>query len=145
VNLTCEATGSPKPQLRWRRADGEMIRYQGGVGKRQTMMARKWHRGWFFSAVASVEGNWLRIANAGRAHIGTYYCIASNGVPPTKSKTIRLRVQCKALTRLSLPSFLEAIREINCRDGLWPFYYTYTTLTAKKATKISPSLQTPSL
>jgi hypothetical protein len=33
VNLSCEATGSPRPQLRWRRADGEMIRYQGGNGE----------------------------------------------------------------------------------------------------------------
>ena len=34
VNLTCEAKGSPTPQLRWRRADGEKIRYQGGSGKK---------------------------------------------------------------------------------------------------------------
>ena len=32
VNMSCEATGSPKPQLRWRRADGEVIKYQGGNG-----------------------------------------------------------------------------------------------------------------
>ena len=32
VNLTCEARGSPQPELRWRRADGEMIRYKGGMG-----------------------------------------------------------------------------------------------------------------
>ncbi len=42
-----------------------------------------------------MEGNSLVIPNAGRVHIGYYYCIASNGVPPTKSKSIRLRVQCK--------------------------------------------------
>ena len=33
VNLTCQAEGWPKPRLRWRRADGEMIKYQGGTGK----------------------------------------------------------------------------------------------------------------
>ena len=33
VNLTCQAEGWPKPELRWRRADGEMIKYQGGTGK----------------------------------------------------------------------------------------------------------------
>ena len=32
VNLTCQAEGWPKPELRWRRADGEMIKYQGGTG-----------------------------------------------------------------------------------------------------------------
>ena len=35
------------------------------------------------------------IPSASRIHIGTYYCIASNGVPPTKSKSIELKVQCK--------------------------------------------------
>jgi hypothetical protein len=33
VNLTCEAEGSPEPELRWRREDGDMIRYQGGTGE----------------------------------------------------------------------------------------------------------------
>ena len=33
VNLTCQAEGWPKPRLRWSRADGEMIKYQGGTGK----------------------------------------------------------------------------------------------------------------
>ncbi|XP_059082231.1 lachesin-like isoform X1 [Tigriopus californicus] len=74
VNLTCEATGSPRPKLRWRRVDAKMIRYQGGM-------------------VVSVEGNSLVIPNAARAHIGKYYCIASNGVPPTVTKTIGLKVQ----------------------------------------------------
>ena len=35
VNLTCEAEGSPQPEIRWRRKDGEMIRYQGGMGKNE--------------------------------------------------------------------------------------------------------------
>eukprot|EP00095_Tigriopus_kingsejongensis_P007581 maker-scaffold506_size152672-snap-gene-0.21 protein:Tk07581 transcript:maker-scaffold506_size152672-snap-gene-0.21-mRNA-1 annotation:"neurotrimin isoform x4" len=74
VNLTCEARGSPKPELRWRRADGEMIRYRGGM-------------------VLSVEGNSLVIPSATRAHIGKYYCIASNGVPPTITKNMELKVQ----------------------------------------------------
>ncbi len=49
--------------------------------------------------VVSVEGNSLVIPSASRVHIGTYYCIASNGVPPTKSKTIRLRVQCECVQK----------------------------------------------
>ena len=47
-------------------------------------------------SVVSVEGSSLLIPSASRVHIGTYYCIASNGVPPTKSKSIRLRVQCES-------------------------------------------------
>ena len=33
VNLTCEARGSPKPKIMWRREDGEAINYKGGQGK----------------------------------------------------------------------------------------------------------------
>ena len=33
--------------------------------------------------------------NYSRAHVGEYLCIASNGVPPSISKRIVLRVQCK--------------------------------------------------
>ena len=49
---------------------------------------------WHFS-VASVEGSSLVISSASRVHIGVYYCIASNGVTPIKSKSIALQVQCK--------------------------------------------------
>ena len=105
VNLTCQAEGWPKPELRWRRADGEMIKYQGGTGKCECEIVR-----WFpdsdqlgkysnahelFSTVTTVDGNSLLIPSATRVHIGRYYCIASNGIPPTVSKIISLKVQCK--------------------------------------------------
>ena len=38
VNLTCVATGSPEPKIKWKRADGEMIRYKGGNGEREEEM-----------------------------------------------------------------------------------------------------------
>ena len=50
VNLTCEATGSPKPELRWRRADGEMIRYKGGMGKKSH---------YCFKDLANIEGKYV--------------------------------------------------------------------------------------
>lgn len=48
-----------------------------------------------FSTVTTVDGNSLLIPSATRVHIGRYYCIASNGIPPTVSKIISLKVQCK--------------------------------------------------
>ena len=62
------------------------------------------------SPVVSVEGNSLLIPSASRVHIGTYYCIASNGVPPTKSKTIKLEVQCECSSLLCSP---------RARHSLW--------------------------
>ena len=43
----------------------------------------------------SVSGSSLVFDSVGRRHIGSYLCIASNGVPPSISKRVDLRVQCK--------------------------------------------------
>lgn len=74
VNLTCDARGSPRPKIMWKREDGDLIRYNEG-------------------SVSTVDGNSLVFAAASRAHVGEYLCIASNGVPPSISKRIVLRVQ----------------------------------------------------
>ena len=42
-----------------------------------------------------MTGKSLVFESVGRAHIGTYLCIASNGVPPSVSKRVQLRVQCE--------------------------------------------------
>ncbi len=46
---------------------------------------------------SSISGNSLSFSSASRAHIGAYFCIASNGVPPSISKRIDLRVQCRSI------------------------------------------------
>ena len=40
VNLTCEARGSPRPKIMWRREDGEAINYKGGQGKGHLFVIR---------------------------------------------------------------------------------------------------------
>lgn len=45
-------------------------------------------------AVSSVEGTFLNITKVNRLHMGSYLCIASNGVPPSVSKRIMLTVHC---------------------------------------------------
>ena len=48
-----------------------------------------------FFAATSVNGNWFAISSVSRTHIGAYFCIASNNIPPSVSKRIELKVQCK--------------------------------------------------
>lgn len=46
-------------------------------------------------SVNVVDGENLVITRVSRLHMGAYLCIASNGVPPSVSKRVLLRVQCK--------------------------------------------------
>ncbi|XP_035439038.1 neurotrimin [Spodoptera frugiperda] len=75
INLTCAATGSPHPQITWRREHSKPITISDGM------------------QVTSFEGPELNITRVTRQHAGAYLCIASNGVPPTVSKRIMLTVQ----------------------------------------------------
>ncbi|EGI68765.1 Lachesin [Acromyrmex echinatior] len=74
VSLRCEATGSPTPNITWRREDGELI----NLGNNQE--------------VPSIDGPVFNITKVNRLQMGAYLCIASNGVPPTVSKRIMLVV-----------------------------------------------------
>ncbi|XP_032512885.2 lachesin-like [Danaus plexippus] len=75
ISLTCAATGSPHPQITWRREHSKPIVGSDGL------------------QVTSLEGPVLNISRVTRQHAGAYLCIASNGVPPTVSKRIMLTVE----------------------------------------------------
>ncbi|XP_068631439.1 lachesin-like [Battus philenor] len=75
ISLTCAATGSPHPQITWRREHSKTITVSDGI------------------QVTSLEGPVLNISRVNRQHAGAYLCIASNGVPPTVSKRIMLIVE----------------------------------------------------
>ncbi|CAG9855186.1 unnamed protein product [Phyllotreta striolata] len=75
VSLQCVAKGSPEPSIMWKREDGEKIRFQNGV------------------EVLNATGPVLNITNVKRDHMGPYLCIATNGIPPSVSKRIKLVVQ----------------------------------------------------
>lgn len=49
----------------------------------------------FHFSVNVVDGEVLHITKVSRLHMGAYLCIASNGVPPSISKRVMLRVQCE--------------------------------------------------
>lgn len=48
-----------------------------------------------FIAVSDWEGEVLEMARISRLDMGAYLCIASNGVPPTVSKRVKVSVDCK--------------------------------------------------
>ncbi|KAK1120758.1 hypothetical protein K0M31_010964, partial [Melipona bicolor] len=75
VSLHCEATGSPAPNITWRREDGQDITLSNG------------------QKVQSIDGPNFNISKVTRVHMGFYLCIAINGVPPSVSKRIMLTVQ----------------------------------------------------
>lgn len=46
-------------------------------------------------SVSVIDGEVFHITKVSRLHIGAYLCIASNGIPPSISKRVELKVQCK--------------------------------------------------
>lgn len=74
ISLRCRATGSPTPTVKWKRDDNSKI----ALNKSTTV--NEW------------EGDVLEISRISRLDMGAYLCIASNGVPPTVSKRIKVSV-----------------------------------------------------
>ncbi|KAK2583266.1 hypothetical protein KPH14_009276 [Odynerus spinipes] len=86
VTLTCKAKGYPTPFILWRRADGKPINYNG-------------------ASVTAIDGEVLHFVKISRLHMGSYLCIASNGVQPSVSKAVVLNVHFPPM--LSIPNQLE--------------------------------------
>uniref|UniRef100_A0A182RVN5 Ig-like domain-containing protein n=1 Tax=Anopheles funestus TaxID=62324 RepID=A0A182RVN5_ANOFN len=76
VKLTCRAKGYPEPIVTWRREDGTDIILKDTSGSKQL--------------VTSYRGEVLKLTKISRSEMGSYLCIASNGVPPSVSKRISL-------------------------------------------------------
>ncbi|KAH1023023.1 hypothetical protein HUJ04_012310 [Dendroctonus ponderosae] len=77
--LFCKATGFPEPSLKWKRDDGAKF------------SINKTHK------VYECEGEKLELYKISRLDMGAYLCIATNGIPPSVSKRIKLSVDCKFL------------------------------------------------
>lgn len=86
LRLRCRATGSPPPVVTWRREDGRNITLRTEEGVKR---------------VKSYEGEQLRLTGIQRQEMGSYLCIASNGVPPTISKRYYVNVRFKPLIKVS--------------------------------------------
>ncbi|OAD56151.1 Lachesin [Eufriesea mexicana] len=108
LRLRCRATGTPKPVVTWRREDGRNItlRTEHGVQR-----------------VKSYEGEQLHLAGILRQEMGSYLCIASNGVPPTVSKRYYVNVRFKPLIKVSnqlvaAPANSDVV--LHCYVESWP-------------------------
>ncbi|XP_075211174.1 lachesin-like [Lycorma delicatula] len=111
VSLHCRAVGYPEPYVMWRREDGEDINYNG-------------------EQVNVVDGELLQISRVSRLHMGVYLCIASNGVPPSISKRLMLRVQFPPM--LTIPNQLEGAYTgqdvaLECHTEAYPTSINYWT------------------
>ncbi|XP_055303391.1 lachesin-like isoform X2 [Sitodiplosis mosellana] len=78
VKLTCRARGYPHPNVTWRREDNGEITLKDGGGTKQL--------------ITSFSGEVLKLTKLSRSEMGSYLCIASNGVPPSVSKRISLSI-----------------------------------------------------
>ncbi|XP_065335873.1 lachesin-like isoform X4 [Cloeon dipterum] len=111
VSMACKAEGYPEPYIMWRREDGEDINYNG-------------------NEVSVVDGELLYITRVSRLHMGAYLCIASNGVPPSISKRVLLRVQFPPM--LTIPNQLEGAYMgqdvvLECHTEAYPSSINYWT------------------
>lgn len=84
VTLTCKATGSPMPAIKWKRDDNSPININ------KTLRVMEW------------ESESLEMSRISRLDMGAYLCIASNGVPPTVSKRIKVSVDCEYISCVSI-------------------------------------------
>ncbi|XP_023247731.1 lachesin-like [Copidosoma floridanum] len=110
VTLTCKAEGHPEPKLKWRREDNQGI----SVDRR--------------TKVPMYEGNSLNLTKITRMEMGSYLCIASNGVPPSISKRILVDVEFSPM--IWVPNQLvgapvETNVTIECRTEAFPRAISY--------------------
>ncbi|XP_033150817.1 Down syndrome cell adhesion molecule-like protein 1 homolog [Drosophila busckii] len=111
VSLMCKARGYPEPYVMWRREDGEEMLIGG-------------------EHVNVVDGELLHITKVSRLHMAAYLCVASNGVPPSISKRVQLRVQFPPM--LSIPNQLEGAYVgqdvmLECHTEAYPASINYWT------------------
>nr|XP_040223621.2 uncharacterized protein LOC120949998 isoform X1 [Anopheles coluzzii]XP_040223622.2 uncharacterized protein LOC120949998 isoform X1 [Anopheles coluzzii] len=81
LRLRCAATGTPRPHVEWRRADGKTI--SNGA----------WE-------ATSMAGHTLNITKINRVHMGAYHCLADNGISPPANQTFNIEVHFPPLIRV---------------------------------------------
>ncbi|XP_048001131.1 lachesin-like [Leguminivora glycinivorella] len=79
VRLACSATGVPPPAVMWRREHNKPIVFRHDGGRERKV-------------VEVHKGESLDMSHVQRSDMGAYYCIASNGVPPTVSRRYHVQV-----------------------------------------------------
>ena len=82
VKIKCNADGYPTPTIKWMREDSKLIKIKDPNTGRTVKLDK-------------FIGPNLMIHNVDTDDMGSYLCIADNGVPPIVSKRIYVYVQCK--------------------------------------------------
>ncbi|XP_066965097.1 limbic system-associated membrane protein-like [Macrobrachium rosenbergii] len=109
VTLECKARGYPPPVVTWRKENSHD----------PAMQSEK-----------ILEGESLEILKVSRLHMGAYLCVASNGIQPSVSKRIQLKVQFPPM--LWIPNQLEGARlgektVLECNTEAFPRSINYWT------------------
>ncbi|CAG9803946.1 unnamed protein product [Chironomus riparius] len=82
VTLKCRAHGSPHPTIKWKRDDNSKININRST------------------SVYDWDGEMLEITKISRLDMGAYLCIASNTVPPSVSKRIKVSVDFSPMLQI---------------------------------------------
>lgn len=144
VTLTCRAKGHPPPTIVWRREDnknivldaeksGHTVGAMGIAGGAEAAMgAGGVAAGVDEEGSRVVEGEKLTLKKVSRLQMGSYLCIASNGIPPSISKRTHLRVQFPPMAWV--PQQLEGAYigqelTIECHTEAYPKSINYWTNT----------------
>nr|XP_045609469.1 lachesin-like isoform X1 [Procambarus clarkii] len=142
VALTCRAKGHPPPSIIWRREDNKDIVLEPGntghgVGMKgspaATAAAGRDGRGggrYTGGSAREAQGETLLLKKVSRLQMGSYLCIASNGIPPSISKRAHLSVQFPPMTWV--PQQLEGAYvgqdlTIECHTEAFPKSINYWT------------------
>uniref|UniRef100_A0A0K0DED1 Ig-like domain-containing protein n=1 Tax=Angiostrongylus cantonensis TaxID=6313 RepID=A0A0K0DED1_ANGCA len=107
VTLTCKAEGNPTPSVVWRRQDKQIIRYNGATG--------------FGASV--FHGSSLHLTKVNRKHMSEYVCVASNGIPPDETWTVKLLVTFAPMIHpksSSVRAPLGSLARLVCSAESWP-------------------------
>ncbi|VDO05914.1 unnamed protein product [Haemonchus placei] len=107
VTLTCKAEGNPMPTVVWRRQDKQIIRYNGATG--------------FGASV--FHGPSLHLTKVNRKHMSEYVCVASNGIPPDETWTVKLLVTFAPLIQAKSASVrvpVGGLARLVCTAESWP-------------------------
>ncbi|CAK1544095.1 unnamed protein product [Leptosia nina] len=88
VELKCTATGVPEPTISWKREGGRNIVFRDENGNEEKV-------------VESYAGSTLSLKGLRRTDMGTYWCIAGNGVPPRKSRKYEVTVLFQPIVRVA--------------------------------------------
>ncbi|CEF66463.1 Immunoglobulin subtype 2 domain and Immunoglobulin subtype domain and Immunoglobulin-like domain and Immunoglobulin I-set domain and Immunoglobulin V-set domain and Immunoglobulin-like fold domain-containing protein [Strongyloides ratti] len=107
VTLICEAHGNPPPTIIWRRADKQLIRFNGATGYGSSVF----------------NGSLLELIRVSRKHMSEYICLASNGVPPDESWTVKLHVTFPPIVLPQLPvveAIIGSFVRLVCNVEAWP-------------------------